>query len=57
MGDLGQAVPIGPVRLRSLRVRFVAVGFSNFVVRPLEEPPSWLAELLSPPGVVADLQT
>ncbi len=57
IGDLDQVVPIGPERLRSLVERFIAVGFSKFVVRPLEEPLSWFTELLSLADAVADLQT
>jgi hypothetical protein len=37
--------------------RFLEVGFSKFVVRPLEQPGSWRAELEALAEAVLDLQT
>jgi hypothetical protein len=36
---------------------FLEVGFSKFVVRPLEEPASWSDELGTLADAVLDLQT
>ena len=55
-----RAVELTPVGLPALRERiqrFVDVGFSKFVVRPLTAPPSWRAELEDLAGAVGDLQT
>jgi hypothetical protein len=55
-----RAVELTPVGLPALRERierFVAVGFSKFVVRPLTAPASWRAELEDLAGAVGDLQT
>jgi probable F420-dependent oxidoreductase len=54
--DPEQVVPIGMDGLRSMLERFVAVGFSKFVVRPLENPESWRAELGALADGVLDLQ-
>jgi hypothetical protein len=37
--------------------RFLAVGFSKFIVRPLAPPPEWPAELSRLAGAVGSLQT
>jgi len=42
--------------LRSLIERYIEVGFSKFVVRPLVAPPSWRAELEDLAGGLLDLQ-
>ena len=43
--------------LRSMLEEFLAVGFSKFVVRPIDTPHSWRAELELLADGVADLQT
>jgi hypothetical protein len=43
--------------LRERIERFIAVGFSKFVVRPLVPPTSWRAELEALAAAVGDLQT
>ncbi len=50
-------VPVGIDGLRSLLEGFLAVGFSKFVVRPLETPDSWRAQLEALADGVLDLQT
>ena len=50
-------VPVGPDALRALLERFVDVGFSKFVVRPLGEQPSWADELGELARDVLHLQT
>jgi probable F420-dependent oxidoreductase len=50
-------VPVGIDGLRSLLEAFLAVGFSKFVVRPLETPESWRAHLEALADGVLDLQT
>jgi probable F420-dependent oxidoreductase len=55
--DPALVVPVGIAGLRSLLERFLAVGFSKFVVRPLEPPESWRAELEALAAGVLDLQT
>ena len=55
--DPAEVVPVGIAGLRSMVERFVAEGFSKFVVRPLVEPGSWRAELESLAVGVLDLQT
>jgi probable F420-dependent oxidoreductase len=50
-------VPVGLDALRDLIERYVAVGFSKFVVRPLVPPVDWHRELTELAGAVADLQT
>jgi len=52
-----ELTPVGLPALRQLIERFVAVGFSKFVVRPVVPPPSWRAELEALAGTVGDLQT
>jgi probable F420-dependent oxidoreductase len=52
-----ELTPVGRPALRALIERFVAVGFSKFVVRPLTPPASWRAELEALASAVGDLQT
>jgi len=55
--DPDQVVPVGIGGLRTMLERFLEVGFSKFVVRPLETPDSWRAELEALAGGLLDLQT
>jgi probable F420-dependent oxidoreductase len=55
--DPEKVVPVGIDGLRSMLERFVAVGFSKFVVRPLESPGDWRGELEALAEGVLDLQT
>jgi probable F420-dependent oxidoreductase len=50
-------VPVGIGGLRTMLERFIEVGFSKFVVRPLENPESWRTELEALAHGVLDLQT
>jgi hypothetical protein len=50
-------VPVGFDELRRFVERFIAVGFSKFVVRPLSPPASWRSELEEVAAAVGDLQT
>ena len=43
-----ELTPVGLPALRQLIERFIAVGFSKFVVRPVVPPASWRAELGRP---------
>jgi probable F420-dependent oxidoreductase len=52
-----ELTPIGWPALRQLIERFIAVGFSKFVVRPVTTPASWRAELEALAAAVGDLQT
>ncbi|HSE02795.1 MAG TPA: LLM class flavin-dependent oxidoreductase [Methylomirabilota bacterium] len=52
-----ELTPVGLPALRALVERFIAVGFSKFVVRPLVTPRSWRAELEGLAAAVGDLQT
>ena len=52
-----ELTPVGLPALRQLIERFIAVGFSKFVVRPLAAPASWRAELEALSAAVGDLQT
>jgi probable F420-dependent oxidoreductase len=52
-----ELVPVGPAALRALLERFLDVGFSKFVLRPLVAPTSWRAELEELADAVGDLQT
>jgi probable F420-dependent oxidoreductase len=52
-----ELTPVGLPALRRLVERFVAVGFSKFVVRPVVPPASWRAELEARAGAIGDLQT
>jgi len=55
--DPTAVVPVGIDALRDLLERFVSVGFSKFVVRPIDTPHSWRAELELLADGVIDLQT
>jgi probable F420-dependent oxidoreductase len=55
-----RALELTPVGLRALRhliERFIGVGFSKFVVRPVVPPASWRAELEALSAAVGNLQT
>jgi probable F420-dependent oxidoreductase len=52
-----ELTPVGWPALRGLVERFLAVGFSKFVVRPVVAPTSWRAELEALSAAVGDLQT
>jgi alkanesulfonate monooxygenase SsuD/methylene tetrahydromethanopterin reductase-like flavin-dependent oxidoreductase (luciferase family) len=52
-----ELTPVGLPALRHLIERFLAVGFSKFVVRPVVAPASWRAELETLAAAVGDLQT
>jgi probable F420-dependent oxidoreductase len=52
-----ELTPVGLPALRQLIERFIAVGFSKFVVRPVVSPASWRAELEALAAAVGDLQT
>lgn len=54
--ELAQLVPNGIAGLRSLMERYLEVGFSKFVVRPLVAPGSWRDELEDLAAGVLDLQ-
>lgn len=55
--SLVDLVPVGLPALRELVQRFVAVGFTKFVLRPLAPSDHWRPELESLAGAVLDLQT
>ena len=52
-----ELTPVGLPALRRLIERFLAVGFSKFVLRPVAPPVSWRAELDALAGAVGGLQT
>jgi probable F420-dependent oxidoreductase len=52
-----ELTPVGLPALRQLIERFLAVGFSKFVVRPIAPPASWRAELEALSTAIGDLQT
>ena len=52
-----ELTPVGLPALRALIERFIAVGFSKFVLRPVKTPASWRAELEAVAAAVGDLQT
>jgi probable F420-dependent oxidoreductase len=52
-----ELTPVGLPALRQLLERFIAVGFSKFVLRPVAPPASWRAELEALSAAVGDLQT
>jgi len=54
---LEEIIPIGLSGLRVMIERFLEVGFSKFIVRPLGPPEDWRAELEVLAGAVGDLQT
>jgi probable F420-dependent oxidoreductase len=55
--DLDELVPVGLDALRRQLERFIAVGFSKFVVRPTGPVTSWDEELARLDVAVGDLQT
>ena len=55
--DPARVVPVGLDGLRATLERFCEVGFSKFVVRPIQPPPSWTEELDRLAAAVLDLQT
>jgi probable F420-dependent oxidoreductase len=52
-----ELTPVGLPALRQLIERFIGVGFSKFVVRPVTPPASWRAELEALSAAIGDLQT
>jgi probable F420-dependent oxidoreductase len=52
-----ELTPVGLPAVRERLERFIDVGFSKFVLRPIVAPGSWRAELEALAGVVGDLQT
>jgi probable F420-dependent oxidoreductase len=52
-----ELTPVGLPALRQLLERFIGVGFSKFVVRPVAPPASWRTELEALSAAVGDLQT
>jgi probable F420-dependent oxidoreductase len=52
-----ELTPVGLPTLRALIERFIAVGFSKFVLRPVKAPASWREELEAVATAVGDLQT
>jgi alkanesulfonate monooxygenase SsuD/methylene tetrahydromethanopterin reductase-like flavin-dependent oxidoreductase (luciferase family) len=52
-----ELTPVGLPALRQLIERFLTVGFSKFVLRPVVPPKSWRAELETLSAAVGDLQT
>ena len=52
-----ELTPVGLPTVRQLIERFIGVGFSKFVLRPVAPPASWRAELDALAGAVGDLQT
>jgi probable F420-dependent oxidoreductase len=52
-----ELTPVGLPALRQLIERFIGVGFSKFVLRPVVPPASWRAELETLSTAVGDLQT
>jgi alkanesulfonate monooxygenase SsuD/methylene tetrahydromethanopterin reductase-like flavin-dependent oxidoreductase (luciferase family) len=52
-----ELTPVGLPALRAVIEKFIGVGFSKFVVRPIVAPSSWRAELEALSGAVGDLQT
>lgn len=55
--DIDEIVPVGRAALRERLQAFVDVGFSKFVVRPLDPEGGWAAELEHLAAAVLDLQT
>lgn len=54
---LEEIIPVGLDGLRATLERFLEVGFSKFVVRPLAPPQAWASELEQLAGAVGGLQT
>jgi probable F420-dependent oxidoreductase len=52
-----ELTPVGFPALRERIERFIAVGFSKFVLRPIVAPASWRAELEALSAAVGDLQS
>jgi len=52
-----ELTPVGLPAVRERLERFLEVGFSKFVLRPIVAPGSWRAELEALAGAVGDLQT
>jgi alkanesulfonate monooxygenase SsuD/methylene tetrahydromethanopterin reductase-like flavin-dependent oxidoreductase (luciferase family) len=52
-----ELTPVGLPAVREKLERFIDVGFSKFVLRPIVAPGSWRAELEALAGAVGDLQT
>ena len=52
-----ELTPVGLPALRQLIERFIGVGFSKFVVRPVAAPAAWRPELEALSAAVGDLQT
>ena len=52
-----ELTPVGLPAVREKLQRFIDVGFSKFVLRPIVAPASWRAELEALAGAVGDLQT
>ncbi len=52
-----ELTPVGFPALRERIQRFIEVGFSKFVVRPIAPPGSWRSELEALSKAVGDLQT
>jgi probable F420-dependent oxidoreductase len=52
-----ELTPVGLPALRQLLERFIGVGFSKFVLRPVVPPKSWRAELEALSDTVGNLQT
>ena len=52
-----ELTPVGLPAVRQLLERFIGVGFSKFVLRPVVPPASWRAELETLSAAVGDLQT
>jgi len=52
-----ELTPVGLPALRETIERFIAVGFSKFVVCPVAPPTSWRAEVEALAGAVGDLQS
>jgi len=52
-----ELTPVGLPAVRERLARFIDVGFSKFVLRPIVAPGSWRAELEALAGAVGDLQT
>ena len=52
-----ELTPVGWPALRERLQRFIDVGFSKFVLRPMIAPRSWRAELEALSAAVGDLQT
>ena len=52
-----ELTPVGWPAVRERLERFIDVGFSKFVLRPIVPPPSWRAELDAMSAAVGDLQT